>query len=159
MQDHQQRLEQCTNLAKALNRLEEALWNLEAVIALRNQNPSPEVQPRMMQDLSSLKHAVDQAKKFLAMHTETQGSLIRLETVLILIERNLRIESTDFEAAYSNMRRVFQEVRSASARLWQQYCEVAVEITDRWQEVNLLVLASCLLAAFLASCSALIIAT
>ena len=150
VQDHQERLEQCTNLAKAFNRLEEALWNLEAVIAVRKQNSSPEVQPRMMQDLSSLKQAVDQAKKLPAMHTETQGSLIRLETVLILIERNLTIESTDFEAADSNMRRALQEVRSASARLWQQYREIAVEITDRWQEVNLLVLASCLLAAFLA---------
>ena len=150
VQDHQERLEQCTNLAKAFNRLEEGLWNLEAVIAVRKQDPSPDVQQRMMQDLTSLKLAVEEAKKLPAMHTETQGSLIRLETVLILIERNLATETTDLEAADSNMRRALQEVRGASARLWQQYREIAVELTDRWQEVNLLVLASCLLAAFLA---------
>ncbi len=150
VQDHQARLEQCTTLANAFNRLEEGLWNLEAVVAVRKQDSSLEVQQRMMQDLSGLKLAVEQAKKLPAMHTETQGSLIRLETVLILIERNLAADASDLQATDSNMRRALQEVRGASARLWQQYREIAVEITDRWQEVNLLVLASCLLAAFLA---------
>jgi PAS domain S-box-containing protein len=150
VQDHQERLEQCTTLARAFNRLEEGLWNLESVIGVRKQDPSVEVQQRMIQDLIRLKKAVDEAKRLPAMHTETQGSLIRLETVLILLERNLSIEATDLDEADGNIRRALQEVRSASSRLWQQYREIAVEITNRWQEVNLLVLASCLLAAFLA---------
>ncbi|MBM3761611.1 MAG: PAS domain S-box protein [Acidobacteria bacterium] len=150
VQNHQERLEQCTNLAKAFNRLEEGLWNLESAIGVRKSDPSLEVQQRMIQDLGRLKKAVEQAKHLPAMQTETQGALIRLETVLILLERNLSIEATDLAEADSNIRRALQETRSASARLWQQYREVAVEITNRWQEVNLLVLASCLLAAFLA---------
>jgi PAS domain S-box-containing protein len=150
VQDHQERLEQCTTLARAFNHLEEDLWNLEAVMLVRKADTSVEVQQRMMQDLVRLKKAVESAKTLPAMHTETQGSLIRLETVLILLERNLSIESTNLEEADSNLRRALQEVRSASTRLWQQYRDIAVEITNRWQEVNLLVLASCLLAAFLA---------
>ncbi len=150
VQDHQERLEQCTTLARAFNRLEEGLWNLESVIGVRKQDPSVEVQQRMIQDLIRLKKAVEEAKRLPAMHTETQGSLIRLETVLILLERNLSLEATNLDEADGNIRRALQEVRSASSRLWQQYREIAVEITNRWQEVNLLVLASCLLAAFLA---------
>jgi len=85
----------------------------------------------MIQDLGRLKKAVEQAKQLPAMHTETQGALIRLETVLILLERNLSIEATDLAEADSNIRRALQETHSASARLWQQYREVAVEITNR----------------------------
>jgi len=150
VQNHQERLEQCTNLGKAFNRIEEGLWNLEAVVGVRKKDDSPEVQQRMIQDLVRLKKDVEQAKALPAIHTETQGSLIRLETVLILLERNLSVESANLEEADSNLRRAVQEVRSASSRLWKQYREIAVEITSRWQEVNLLVLASCLLAAFLA---------
>ena len=150
VQVHQDRLEQCTALGNAFNRLEEGLWNLEAVITARKTDTSTEVQQRMIQDLIRLKKAVESVKTLPAMHTETQGSLIRLETVLILLERNLSIESSDLIEAGSNIRRALQEVRSASSRLWQQYREIAIEITNRWQEVNLLVLASCLLAAFLA---------
>lgn len=150
VQDHQERLEQCTTLARAFNRLEEGLWNLESVIGVRKHDPSVEVQQRMIQDLVRLKKSVEEAKRLPAIHTETQGSLIRLETVLILLERNLSLEATDLDEADGNIRRALQEVRSASSRLWQQYREIAVEITNRWQEVNLLVLASCLLAAFLA---------
>ena len=78
------------------------------------------------------------------------GGILTSCAYLILLERNLSIEATDLDEADGNIRRALQEVRSASSRLWQQYREIAVEITNRWQEVNLLVLASCLLAAFLA---------
>lgn len=150
VQEHQERLEQCTTLARAFNRLEESLWNLEAVIGVRKQDPSIEVQQRMLQDLVQLKKGVEEAKRLPAMQTEAQGALIRLETLLILLERNLSTDVTDPAEAAGNIRRALQEVRSASSRLWLQYREIAVEITNRWQEVNLLVLASCLLAAFLA---------
>lgn len=150
VQGHQERLEQCTTLARAFSRIEEGLWNLESVIGVRKQDPSLEVQQRMIQDLIRLKKTVEDAKRLPAVHTETQGSLIRLETVLILLERNLSLEATDLDEAAGNIRRGLQEVRSASSRLWQQCREIAVEITSRWQEVNLMVLASCLLAAFLA---------
>ncbi len=150
VQDHQERLEQCTRLARAFNHLEESLWNLEAVISVRKTEPSAEVQQRLVQDIVRLKSAVAAARLLPAMQTETQGALIRLETVLILLERNLSIEESKLEEADVNLRRALQEVRSASARLWQQYREIAIEITDRWQEVNVLVLISCLLAAFLA---------
>ncbi len=150
VQHHQERLDQCTNLARAFNGLEEGLWNLEVVLEARRTDSSPEVQQRMIQDLVRLKKSVRDTQSLPAMHTENQGALIRLDTVLILLERNLSLESFSFEEGSSNLRRAQQEVRSASARLWQQYRDVAVEITNRWQEVNLLVLLSCLLAAFLA---------
>jgi two-component system, sensor histidine kinase and response regulator len=150
VQDHQARLEDCTQLAKAFNALEEGLWNLEAVIQVRKKDPTAEVQQRMMQDLIRLKKTLADARRLPTTHTEMQGSLIRTETNLILLERNLSIEDTNLDEADANLRRALQEVRSASSRLWQQYQEIAVEITNRWLEVNFLVLVSCLLAAFLA---------
>jgi PAS domain S-box-containing protein len=150
VQVHQERLEQCTNLARAFHGLEDGLWNLEEIVALRKTDSSMEVQQRMIQELVRLKKAVERTREMPALLTENQGAMIRLETILILLERNLSLETLDLPEAEVNLRRARQETRSASARLWQQYRDVAGEITGRWLEVNLLVLVSCLLAAFLA---------
>ncbi|WP_051670366.1 PAS domain-containing hybrid sensor histidine kinase/response regulator [Bryobacter aggregatus] len=150
VQDHQERLQNSTRLAKAFNRLEEGLWNLELALGIRRSDSSEEVHRRMLNDLSRLKEGVEEAKHLPGVQPEMLGSLIRLETVLILIERNLGPNTPRFDEVDSNLKRALQEVRSSSGRLWDQYSEIATEITQRWQEVNLLVLASCLLAAFLA---------
>jgi PAS domain S-box-containing protein len=150
VQDHQERLQHSTAQAKAFNYLEENLWNLEAAIAIRKSSDSPEVRKRIQEDLAQLKRNVESAKALREVLPETQGALIRLETILILMERDLSLEPPNLQDSDSHVRRALQEVRSASGRLWQQYSDIATEITDRWQEVNLLVLASCLLAAFLA---------
>jgi PAS domain S-box-containing protein len=150
VQDHQERLQHSTAQAKAFNYLEESLWNLEAAIAIRRSTDGEDVRKRIQADLGQLKRKVEEAKGLREILPETQGALIRLETILILMERDLSLEPPNLEDSDSHVRRALQEVRSASGRLWQQYSEIATEITDRWQEVNLLVLASCLLAAFLA---------
>ncbi len=150
VQDHQDRLQHNTALAQAFNQLEEGLWTLEIATAARKHNNSSEVRDRILTDLGRLKSGVESAKKLPAIQPETQGALIRLETVLILIERGVAEDDTPLKEVDSNLRRALQEVRSASARLWQEYSDIAGEITDRWQEVNLLVLVSCILAAFLA---------
>ncbi len=150
VQDHQDRLQHNSALAQAFNQLEEGLWTLEIATAVRRQHDSAEVRERILTDLGRLKLGVEAAKKLPAIQSETHGALIRLETVLILIERGVASDHAPIDEVDSNLRRALQEVRSASGRLWQEYSDIAGEITDRWQEVNLLVLVSCILAAFLA---------
>jgi two-component system, sensor histidine kinase and response regulator len=149
VEDHQARLENITALAKAINRLEEGLWNLEVAWGESLKNPGEEVTAQLVVDSDRLRKGIQEAKRMPGLQGETQGALIRLDTILILLERNMRAGGENNEVA-GHLRRALQETRSASGRLWQQHSEVAGEITNRWQEVNLLVLASCLLAAFLA---------
>lgn len=154
VQDHQARLQNITDLAKAFNRLEEGLWNLEVAWGLSLKSPVTagvveEVNGQLLLDTDRLRTAIQDAKRMTGLQGETQGALIRLDTILILLERNMKSAGESGEVS-GNLRRALQETRSASGRLWQQHSEIAGEITNRWQEVNLLVLASCLLAAFLA---------
>lgn len=154
VQDHQARLQSITDLARAFNRLEEGLWNLEVAWGLSLKNPVTagvvdEVNSQLLLDTDRLRTGIQDAKRMPGLQGETQGALIRLDTILILLERNMKSAEESGEVA-GNLRRALQETRSASGRLWQQHSEIAAEITNRWQEVNLLVLASCLLAAFLA---------
>lgn len=150
VQDHQDRLRHNTALAQAFNGLEQGLWTLEIASTMRNANDSSDARQRILVDLARLRQSIEDARKLPAIQPETQGALIRLETLLILLERNVDAGPSHLGEVDSNLRRALQEVRSASGRLWQQYSDIASEITDRWQEVNLLVLASCVLAAFLA---------
>ena len=150
VQNHQDRLRYNTALAQAFNGLEAGLWTLEIASTMRKQNDSDDARQRILVDLGRLRQDIENARKLPAIQPETQGALIRLETLLILIERNIVTDPSQLDEIDSNLRRALQEVRSASGRLWQQYSDIASEITDRWQEVNLLVLAACVLAAFLA---------
>jgi PAS domain S-box-containing protein len=150
VQDEQERLGQCTEIARLINQIEESLWNLEAVTAVRRKQTTPEIEHRIQQDVSHLKRTVVEVLSIPTIQTQTQASLIRLEEVLILLEQNLTAEPIRFDEADANLRSAQQEVRSASARLWQRYGEMASEVTSRWSSVNFLVLASCLLVAILA---------
>ena len=150
VQDYQERLQNTTAIAKAFNRFEEGLWKLELATGMRRQNDTAEIRQRILTDLSHLMQGIEEAKKLTAIQPETQGALIRLETLLILIERSVSSGDPKLDAVETSVRRALQEVRTASGRLWQEYSEIAGQITDRWQEVNLLVLGSCILAAFLA---------
>ncbi|MFN9297488.1 MAG: PAS domain S-box protein, partial [Acidobacteriota bacterium] len=150
VQDEQERLGQCTEIARLINQIEESLWNLEAVTAVRRKQTTPEIEHRIQQDVSHLKRTVVEVLSIPTIQTQTQASLIRLEEVLILLEQNLTAEPIRFDEADANLRSAQQEVRSASARLWQRYGEMASEVTSRWSSVTFLVLASCLLVAILA---------
>ena len=150
VQDHQERLQSTTQMAKAFSQLEEGLWNLEAAYQIARKADGPEVRARILNDLQKLRRQTTDFKALPILQTETLGTLIRIETILILLDRTFSEEKLNAEEIDPNLRRALQEVRSGSGRLWQQYSEIANEMTDRWQGVNMLVLASCLIAGFLA---------
>lgn len=150
VQDHQERLQNTTQLAKSFSRLEEGLWNLDAGYQIRKKNDTPDVKARVLDDLRQLQRMTADFKALPILQTETLGALIRIETILILLDRSLTEEEANPDEIEPNLRRALQEVRSASGRLWRQYGDIATEMTDRWQGVNILVLASCLMAGILA---------
>ncbi len=143
----QGRLEETTRLAATFQRLEQALWTLEASLQAEMVTPGAEVRARVGMDVRQVRQALEAAKNWPAVDAGIQGALLRMETAVILLERDLAQPSVNSAA---QARIALQEVRSVSSRLWQSYSEIARKIADRWQEVNLLVLASCIMAAFLA---------
>ncbi len=144
---HQERLELTTLQVAAFNRLEQCLWDLEAAFAAAPQAKPEDLDARIEKDLKALRGSLEEAKRLPFAESEAQGSLLRLETAVILLERE---GGKTTPATAGHLRRAMQEVRSGSGMLWARYTEIAREIASRWQEVNLLVLASCVMAAFLA---------
>jgi PAS domain S-box-containing protein len=143
----QERLEQTTKLASSFKRLEQSLWNLEASLQEENKGTDAEAKSRVAEDVRQVRAALEEAKGWPFADSDLQGALLRLETVVILLERHT--QSPAMESA-GQTRTALQEVRSVSGRLWQSYSEIARQIAERWQQVNLMVLASCVMAAFLA---------
>jgi two-component system, sensor histidine kinase and response regulator len=143
----QERLEQTTKVAGSFKRLEQSLWNLEASLQEEAKEIAPEAKARVADDVKQIRGALEEAKAWPFLDSDLHGALLRLETVVILLERH--VQTPALETA-GQTRVALQEVRSVSSRLWQSYSDIARQIAQRWQQVNLMVLVSCILAAFLA---------
>jgi PAS domain S-box-containing protein len=143
----QERLEQTTKVAASFKRLEQSLWNLEASLGEEAKGLDAEAKIRVADDTRQIRSALEEAKAWPFLDSDLHGALLRLETVVILLERHLKSAAPE---TAGQTRVALQEVRSVSSRLWQSYSDIARQIAQRWQQVNLMVLVSCILAAFLA---------
>lgn len=143
----QERLEQTTKVAASFKRLEQSLWNLEASLEEETKAVEGDARQRVADDTKQIRAALEEAKAWPFLDSDLHGALLRLETVVILLERHVQKPAPE---TAGQTRVALQEVRSVSSRLWQSYSEIARQIAQRWQQVNLMVLVSCILAAFLA---------